>query len=414
MSEASAARGIACPFCGLACDDLLVGPAGVDTRGCAKAAAGFAAQSVSREPRIGGERATLAQAIEVAAGILRDARLPLISGLSVDLAGARALLALADRCGAVVDRWQSGAQLDTQAVVQRAGAFTATFGEVANRADVVLILGNDPTRQYPRLGERLLANPTPLYRAGPPSVIHVGPPGAVPSRVPLVAQVPVEAPRLLDALRALSALIDGRRAAGGTAPDLPLAQLGDLAGRLNDARYGAIVWDTADFVAGEGDLCVAMLLRILRSLNRKTRCIGLPLGGNGNGQGVAQAMLWQAGWPSRLSFAGDAPAHDPWRFDAERLLSVGEADALLWTSTFTAAPPPVAAVPTIALVAPNVVLHTAPAVDIRVGVSGVDHGGTIVRADTVIAVPLSAARPSDLPSVASVVAALLSRLGAAA
>lgn len=413
MNEASA-RGIACPFCGLACDDLVVGPIGVETRGCAKAAAGFAAQILSREHRVGGERATLDQAIEVAAGILRGARLPLITGLSVDLAGAQALVALADRCGAVIDRWPSGAQVDTQGVVQRAGALTATFGEVANRADLVLIVGNDPARDYPRLCERLVANKTPLYRKGPPSIIHIGPPGAAPSGVPLVAQVPVEAPRLLDALRALSALLDGRRAAGGTAPDLPLAPIGDLAPRLLDARYGAIIWDAANFPAGEGDLCAAMVLRILRSLNRKTRCVGLPLGGNGNSQGVAQVMLWQAGWPSRLCFAGGSPEHDPWRFHAERLLTAGEVDALLWVSTFAAAAPPVATVPTIAIVAPNTVLRTAPAVEIRVGIPGLDHGGTILRADTVIAVPLSAARPSDLPSVASVAAALLPRLGAAA
>ncbi|MBV8535039.1 MAG: hypothetical protein JO128_05570, partial [Alphaproteobacteria bacterium] len=264
MSEAPA-RGIACPFCGLACDDLSVGPIGVETRGCAKAAAGFAAHNLSREHRVGGERATLDQAIEVAAGILRGARLPLITGLSVDLAGAQALTALADRCGAVIDRWQAGAQVDTQGVVQRAGALAATFGEVANRADVVLIIGADPARDYPRLYERLVTNKTPLYREGPPSIVHIGSPGAPPSGVPLVAQVPVETPRLLDALRALSALLDGRRAGGGTAPDLPLAQIGDLAGRLSDARYGAIIWDTANFAAGEGDLCTAMVLHILRS-----------------------------------------------------------------------------------------------------------------------------------------------------
>lgn len=412
MSDAPA-RSIGCPFCGLACDDLAVGPAGIETRGCAKAAAGFATPLGAREHRVGGEPATLDQALDIAAGILRGARLPLITGLGVDLAGARGLLALADRCGAVIDRWHAGAQLDNLRVVQRAGAFTATFGEVANRADIVLIIGNDPARDYPRVAERLLEHRTALYRSGPPSIVHVGPPDEAPEGVALVAQVPVERPRLLDALRALSALIDGRRAAGGTAPDLPLASLGDLAGRLNDARYGALIWDSASFAAGEGDLCVTLLLRILRALNRKTRCVGVPLGGSDNAQGVAQVMLWQAGWPSRLCFAGGTPEHDPWRFQAERLLAAGEVDALLWASAFSAAPPPSAAVPTIALVGPHATLRAAPAVEIRVGVPGLDHGGTVVRADTVIAVPLSAVRAAGLPDVAAVTAALAKRLGAA-
>lgn len=411
--SAATARPIACPFCGLVCDDLLIGASGIETRGCAKAAAGFAAPVVARQHRVGGEVTTLDHAVDVAAGILRGARLPLVSGLGVDLAGARSLMALADRCGAVIDRWQSGAQLDLLRVVQRAGALTATFGEVANRADVVLIIGGDPTRAYPRFGARLLANETALYRDGPPSVVHIGPLSDAPAGVPLAAQVPVDTARLLDALRALGALIDGRRAAGGTAPDLPLAPLGDLAGRLNDARYGAIIWDTAMFPPGEGDLCTTMLLRILRSLNRKTRCVGVPLGGSDNGQGVAQVMLWQAGWPSRLSFAQEVPDHDPWRFDAARLLAAGEVDALLWVSALSPAPPPVAIIPTIALVSPATILRTAPAVEIRVGMPGLDHSGTIVRSDTVIAVPLAAARASGLPSAAVVATAILGRLEAA-
>ena len=411
MSEAHA-RSIACPFCGLVCDDLVVGSASVDTRGCAKAAQGFASQIVAREHRVGGEPTTLDRAVEIAAGILRGARVPLITGLGTDLAGARALVALADRCGAVIDRWHSAVQLDTLRVVQRAGAFTATFGEVANRADVVLIVGGDPTREYPRLCARLLANETALYRDGPPAIVHIGPSSESPAGVPLAAQVPVEPPRLLDALRALSALIGGRRAAGGTAPDLPLAPLGDLAGRLNDARYGAIIWDAASFVRGEGDLCTAVLLHVLRSLNRKTRCVGLPLGGSDNGQGLAQVMLWQAGWPSRLSFANQTPEHDPWRFEAARLVAAGEVDALLWVSTFSPSPPPAATMPTIAIVAPGTVLRTPPAVEIRVGTPGLDHRGAVLRSDTVIAIPLTAARASSLPSVEDVAVAIRKRFEA--
>jgi formylmethanofuran dehydrogenase subunit B len=67
----------------------------------------------------------------------------------------------------------------------------------------------------------------------------------------------------------------------------------------------------------------------------------------------------------------------------------------------------------VALMAADAVLPTAPAVEIRVGVSGVDHAGTIMRADTVVALPLAASRPSALPSVAAAAAAIRDRLGAA-
>jgi hypothetical protein len=46
-------------------------------------------------------------------------------------------------------------------------------------------------------------------------------------------------------------------------------------------------------------------------------------------------------------------------------------------------------------------------------VAGVDYAGTIMRADTVVALPLAPSRPSALPSVAAAAAAIGDRLGAA-
>ncbi len=407
------ARAIACPFCGLVCDDLTVGQNGVDTRGCSKAKAGFARQSGGAEHRIAGRPASFDQAAAAAAEILSAARMPLVTGLGADLAGMRALLALADRAGAIVDRWRSAAQLGNLAVMQRTGALTATFAEVANRADAVLLVGRDPTPEYPRLFERLLRNRTPLYRPSPPWVGYVGPGASAPPDAVAAARIPVDASRLVEALTALAALVRGKRITGDATGELPLEALREVARRLAAARYGAIIWDVAAFPAGVAELAVEMVLHILRILSRETRCVGLPLGGNDNAQGAAQAMLWQAGWPMRVSFAAGAPEHDPWRFDAERLLAAGEIDALLWVAALSPAAPPHTKVPSIAVVAPDVVLPQAPAVEIRVGIPGLDHGGAVTRGDGVITLPLAAARPSALPSTAAAAAAILERLGAA-
>jgi formylmethanofuran dehydrogenase subunit B len=406
---AVSSRAIACPFCGLVCDDLVLDAGAIDARGCAKASIGFGRRATLLEPRIAGRAASLEAAVDAAAALLAAARRPLFTGLSVDLAGARALLALADRTGAVVDRWRSAAQHGNLAVMERAGAFTATFGEIANRADVVLLLGQDPTQDYPRLFERLLHNPAPLYRPALPWVAYLGPESVGPVDGLIAERIDSEPSALLDALSTLAALIGGRRTESP-----PMASLTMLAERLKEARYGAILWDTAAFPSGEGELAAALLLRMLRELNRTTRCVGLPLGGNDNAQGIAQAMLWQAGWPTRLSFAGGEPVHDPWACDAERLVDDGEIDALLWVAAISPTPPPSTSVPVVALLAGDIVPPMAPAVEIRIGIPGIDHTGTIVRADTVIAMPLAAARPSTLPSVETVALLILERLGSAA
>ena len=115
-----------------------------------------------------------------------------------------------------------------------------------------------------------------------------------------------------------------------------------------------------------------------------------------------------------MSFAGGEPVHDPWACDAERLVDDDEIDALRWVAAISPTPPPSTSVPVVALLAGDIVLPKAPAVEIRVGIPGIDHAGTIVRADTVIAMPLAAVRPSTLPSVEAVALLILERLGSAA
>jgi formylmethanofuran dehydrogenase subunit B len=400
-----AALAIACPFCGLVCDDLTLADKRVDARGCAKGALGFARPHRITEHRIAGRAASLDAAVAAAASLLGAARLPLVSGLAADVAGLRALIALADRLGGVIDRWRSAAQLANLAQVQREGAIAATFGEVANRADVIVLIGGDPARTQPRFFERLARPRHALYRSAAPYVAYVGGAAEAPTDPAVSERLTVAGDGLLDRVSALSALIGGHKAQGdGT--------LAALAERLRAARYGAILWDIAAFAPPLHDAATAVLLHLLRRLTRKTRCVGLPLGGEDDAQGAAQTMLWQAGWPGRLSFAERVPRHDPWLYDAERLLTADEVDALLWASPLTAAPPPWTRVPTVALL-PADAPAAAAAVEIRVGIPGVDHAGAVLRADTVVALPLRATRPSTLPSVAAAASAIQAALGPA-
>jgi formylmethanofuran dehydrogenase subunit B len=403
-------RLVVCPFCGLLCGDLALAGNAIDTRGCPRAEAGFSRPAKPARHEISGKAVALEEAVDAAAAILRDARQPLITGLGADINGLRALVALADRTGAIFDRWKSGPQLTNLGLIQRNGVIQATLAEIANRAEIILVLGRDPTPAFPRLFERVVDNAKPLYRTGAPCLAYIGPSESRPSHAALGVDITVGAAELSEALLALAAMIEGKRVPEQKHNMLPLAALGGLAQRFKDAHYAAILWDSAAFPAAQADLTVYAILTILRSLNEKTRCIGLPLGGGNNALGVQLTTLWQAGWPMRISFAEGVPVHDPWLFDAERVLEAGEADALVWTAALTDEPPPPTTIPTIALVASDTVLPVTPAVAIRVGIPGVDHSGTAVRTDNVVSVPLRTARSSDLPSVGAVASAILARL----
>ncbi|MGI8723993.1 MAG: formylmethanofuran dehydrogenase, partial [Methyloceanibacter sp.] len=79
-----------------------------------------------------------ASALERAAELLGRARLPVIGGLLTDIGGAQAAIALAQKLGGIIDH-AAGDSLTREARIRReAGTSAASFGEVRNRADVIV------------------------------------------------------------------------------------------------------------------------------------------------------------------------------------------------------------------------------------------------------------------------------------
>jgi len=408
--------GVTCPFCGLLCDDLVVagGAGGLTVRenGCGLAVAGFerAGAAAAGTPRIGGRSSTLPEAAAEAARLLRDARQPLIAGLATDVAGARAVGRLADRTGAVLDHMNSAAAVRNLLVLQDGGWITTTLGEVRNRADLLLVAGGGVVSRFPRFFERCLERRETLFGdAHQCEVIFVGqgPPAgfAIPGPAPTV--IPCEAPRLGEVFGVLRTLLAGRRIDATSAAGLPLARWTALAERMKRARYGVLAWAAADFDFPHAELTIQSLCELVKELNRDTRFSGLPLGGSDGDLTSDAVHLWQTGFGGRTSFGQGVPLYDPYHLSAARLLESGEADLLLWVSSFHASrTPPFTAWPTVVLGRPGMTFEREPAVYIPVGTPGIDHTGHLFRTDRVVVLPLGRLRASDLPSVAEVVTAI--------
>jgi formylmethanofuran dehydrogenase subunit B len=106
----------------------------------------------------------------------------------------------------------------------------------------------------------------------------------------------------------------------------------------------------------------------------KTRFSGLPLPPADNALGVLQVCGWMSSLPPRTGFARGFAEHDPWRFDAQRLVDSGEADCVVWVSAYRAKPPPWSRdVPTITLACDGASFSPRPRVHVVVGHPGVDH-----------------------------------------
>lgn len=407
-------RAVTCPFCALLCDDLAIqnerGQLKVLENGCPQAKAGFERALVESYPRINGKKASIEAAIKAVKQRLKKARMPLFAGLGVDAAGMRGIMRLADQTGAVLDHMHGAALSRNTLVLQERGWINTSLTEIRNRADLIVFAGADASR-YPRFFERAIWPAKALFHSGRRALVYIGEglntrPGIGPGgeRPALLRCKTDRIGELFSTLRAILAgvEIDAPEVAG-----IKFKTLRALTDRMKAAHYGVIVWSAADLDIPHAELTIQGLCELVKDLNRFTRFAGFPLGGADGAATAHNVCAWQSGYPPRVSFNRGYPDYDACRYSTERMLQDGEADALLWVSSFGPAhAPPRAAVPTIVFATPDTRLDCAPEVFIPVATPGVDHGGQLFRTDNVVALPLKQVRHSPYPSVG----ALLDRL----
>ncbi len=358
---------------------------------------------------IDGRPAALDAAAVQAAQLLAASRLPVIAGLGADVAGARAAVALAERVGGVIDHMHADALLRDLDVMREAGMMVTTPNEAALRADAILLVGAGLATAWLGLVPRLLARMPDANLAASRKVYWLCP-GSDRTKLRVdelrIETVGRDVRHLAAILAALRARLAGRPRGKGQVAD---KALDNLAAGLSAAKFGVAVWAAAEIDA----LAIEMLCGIVKDLNARTRFSGLPLAPGDNASGVMQVCGWMSGLPMRTSFGRGYPEHDPWRFDATRLVESGECDCAVWISAYRpAAPAWTADVPTIALAASDTTFDRAPRVLITVGRPGLDHGAVERLSDTGMLGFVEAARRSNAVSVAQAIGHIASALSA--
>ncbi len=419
LSTAGVAENVTCPFCGLLCDDLTVerdagGKLSVKDKGCAKSVTFFGRAPQAPAPRVAGKPADLQAAVARAAEILGKANHPLIAGLGTEVQGMRAVMSLADKAGAVIDHMNSNGFMRNIQVVQNSGWQICTLTEVRNRVDLLVVVGTDIVSVFPRFFERQVWNKDNMFGQDTSTreVVYLGgrdidtSAGVAPDgRKPDV--LPCDMERLPDVIAALRALVAGKKLHATEVAGIAVADLEKLAERLKAAKYSVVAWAAAPLNFPHAELTVQNVTELVKTLNKTTRSSGLPLGGIEGDMNANQVSTWISGYPMRTSYARAYPEHDPYHFSTDRLLASGEADALLWVSSFNPdRVPPKTALPTVVFGHPDMKLESEPDVFIPVGMPGADHNGIMFRTDNVVSLPLDQLRTSALPSLGSVLTAI--------
>jgi formylmethanofuran dehydrogenase subunit B len=224
-----------------------------------------------------------------------------------------------------------------------------------------------------------------------------------PDKIAIIGHDAGELPALLAVLRAH---VNGR-AAGKVG--VSAREIDELVANLKAARFGVAVWSAAELEA----LAIEMLCGIVNDLNATTRFSGLPLAPGDNAIGVMQVCGWMTGFPMRTGFGRIYPDHDPWRYRAARLVDSGEADCVLWISSYRAAVPQWHGDPPIIAVAPaDAKFPRSPRVHIAVGSPGRDYDAIEHCAIIGTLATLTATHPSEVPSVADAITSIAAHLSA--
>jgi formylmethanofuran dehydrogenase subunit B len=411
-------RAATCAGCGCGCDDIEVAVAAGALerliRTCTIGDEWFAERTADAPAlaRLDGREVDFAEAVEASAAILGEARLPLVCGLGqTDCESQRAAVALAEAIGAVIDPAGPLVDAGVGAASQAIGLSTATFGDLRDRAELVVIWRADPVASNPRLLPRLR-----LDRAGRAADRTLVAVDARRTATADEADEFVELPPELEfeALWALRALVRDMPLDRDLAARLPLDALERLADRLRAGRYGAVLHGPAGYTNA------LAVLALVRDLARIAHVVSLPLRQDGNARGAEDVLAWQTGYPAAVSFARGHPRARPGEFSAAGLLERAETDAALIVG-FDALRhlPPRAAVnlrriPTIVVDRRSTETAAAARVAFATAAAGIEREGTAHRMDGVpvtLHAPLRSERPGDGEVLAAIEARIAGEEG---
>ena len=375
-----------CPACGILCDDIDINQ--LNTNTCAKSVAFFIQKTVEATPQIAGKAVTLAQAIAKAAEILSKSKQPLLSGLSTDVTGFRAIFDLTQKTNGSLKHFNASSLQRNLNVLQSTGWQTTTLTEVKNRADVIVCIGTDVVSHNPRFLERNLDCDGMFIEAKNRQLIFVG---NAPNKDDIKSDalkaswvLPCKADDLPSATGALRALVQNKPLKTPGIGDISLSDLTTLADKLKEAKYAVLVWIAKDLDFKFAELTIQNITQTVVALNETTRAGGLALGGSDGDTSANYANTWLSGYALNDADA----AHD----------------AVVYINSFS----PSKAVPKTDL--PLIVLGNGnlqfaeqiPDVFIPVATPGLDCSGTLFRVDSSVVLPLKKVRENGLTTLADV------------
>jgi formylmethanofuran dehydrogenase subunit B len=372
-----------CPGCALLCDDIEVALENgriKETRNTCRRGAARIRGCINRlAPTIDQKPSDIESAIKRAAGILKEAKSPMLFGFTNSTCEAQVKgIQLAKKMGAIIDDTSSFCQgLLIEKILQNKFR-TCTLEDVRNKADVIVYWGSDAQDSHPRHLSRFSYFPRGESRQR----------GYEEDRIAIAIDVRESNTAKIckghfyriqpkGDREFILALID---ALSGKVPAYEPKKILELAAILKKAEFGVICVGIGLTYSIKEDFDILVSLA-----DKLPNFHIMPMVGHYNMRGFNENMFKETGFVNRIKFHGTA-AHDD-KYSIVEALREKSIDALLVVGSDPLSSLPrslirhLASIPVICIDPCVTMTSKIAAVTIPCAVSGVESGGTAVRMD---------------------------------
>ena len=410
---------VVCPFCGLLCDDLSLQNEGnsfhIDSSDCPLSKASFlkASARTALKPRVNGKFVTRETAIQAAVNLISNAKLPLITGLMTDVAGTRNALNLAENLHATIDQYSNRSFGINASYIQTNGGYFTTLSETRNRADMLVLIGSQIQKKFPRLIEILdfsISDNSRLKR--PRKIAVIG--ETCEENATILKQIDVSASiecNLQQAGHVVSVIqnqLEKRKDRAPITHSFPNSAIQSFVQDLEQSDYTVFVWAAEEFSFPLGDLVVDSIFRLIDVINQSRRAAGLMLTTTPSTTTANAVSTWRYGKPLPLNFRSGSPEHHPDYYAWGSIIDRGDTDLVIWVGGLDQSVElPDCSMQKISLSSKDCEYAD---VFIPIAIPGLDHDAHLFRTDLTLAHYLKNLRMSDGYSGAETLEEIYSQL----
>lgn len=335
-------KNVVCPFCGTLCDDIvckvenneIVGTMNACRIGHSKFVHTEGAERFTKPlVRKNGEfvEVTMDEAIDKAAHILADSKRPLMYGWSCTDCDAQAVgVKLAEEAKAVIDNTASVCHGPSVLALQDVGYPICTFGEVKNRADVVVYWGCNPMHAHPRhLSRNVFARGFFRERGRPDRTLIVVDPRKTDSSKLADIHLQLDFDHDYELLDAIRTVLLGNDILYDEVAGVPKELIYETVEVLKNAQFGILFFGMGITHSRGKHRNIDTAICLTTDLNRNAKFNLIPMRGHYNVTGFNQVCTWEVGYPYCVDFATGSPRYNPGESGSNDLLQHKETDGML-------------------------------------------------------------------------------------